>query len=71
MKIKTMNLILLLIAVFLFLFTIAMIVIFCVKGATPDILIEKVFVACVGEGGFMGAIQIAKVITSRRKENDN
>lgn len=67
-----MDIILILMGIFLFLFTITMIVIFCVKGATPDTLIDRVITCCIGEGGIMGMIQVAKVIKDKKEEdNDN
>lgn len=70
-KLKTMDKILVLMAVFLFVFTVIMIIIFCFKDAVPDVLIEKVFMCCVGEGGFMGAIQVAKVIMENREVKED
>ena len=63
---KTMDKILVLMAVFLFLFTVTMIVIFCFMGDVPNTLIERVFISCLGEGGVMGAIQVAKVIKEKK-----
>lgn len=67
---KTMDKILLLVAVFLFIFTVTMIVVFCIYEAIPDTLVDKVFFACAGEGGFMAVIQTAKVICTKETKND-
>lgn len=68
-KIKTMDKVLILMGIFLFAFTITMIILIYKSGGSFDVLIEKVFMACVGEGGFMGAIQIAKVIKKEKEED--
>lgn len=57
-------------AVFLLLFSITMIIAIWMTGGTFDTLIDKVFTGCLGEGGIMGAIQLSKVITGRKKNND-
>ena len=59
-KIGTMDLILLVIGIFLALFTVAMIVIHCITGSTPDTLITCVFGICGVEGGVMGWIKTSK-----------
>ncbi len=45
---------------FLFVFTIAMVVVFCLTGSTPDTLIIAVFGACAGEYSICGLIKKAK-----------
>ena len=59
-KLGTMDLILLVIGIFLALFTVAMIVIHCITGSTPDTLITCVFGICGIEGGVMGWIKTSK-----------
>ena len=59
-ELGTMDRILIILGIFLFLFVITMIVIFCVKGATPDTLIMSVFGLCAVEGGVMGWIKTRK-----------
>lgn len=66
-KIGTMDLILLIIGVFLALFTAAMIVIHCITGGTPDVLIENVYKICGFEGGVMGVIKSVKLLNLKQK----
>jgi hypothetical protein len=58
---KTSNIILVVLGVFLLAFIITMIIVFCVKGSTPDTLIQCV----LGAGGFeaiaLAGIKISKV----------
>lgn len=55
---------------FLLIFTIVMIVVFCITGNTPDVLIGAVFAACVGEYSVCGMIKKTKEkeLTERLKE---
>ena len=55
---------------FLLIFTIVMIVVFCITGSTPDVLIGAVFAACVGEYSVCGMIKKTKEkeLTERLKE---
>lgn len=69
-KINTMDKVLVLMGIFLFAFTVTMIVLIYRSGQSFDVLIERVFTACVGEGGFMGAIKIAKVLKGEKIETD-
>ena len=73
-KLGTMDLILLVIGIFLALFTVAMIVIHCITGSTPDTLITCVFGICGIEGGVMGWIKTSKnklqKLKSKRKSED-
>lgn len=66
-KLGTMDLILLVIGVFLALFTTAMIVIHCITGSTPDVLIENVYKICGLEGGVMGVIKSVKLFNLKQK----
>lgn len=66
-KLGTMDLILLVIGVFLALFTTAMIVIHCVTGSTPDVLIENVYKICGFECGAMGVIKSVKLFNLKQK----
>jgi coenzyme F420-reducing hydrogenase gamma subunit len=73
-KIGTMDLILIVIGIFLALFTVAMIVIHCITGSTPDTLITCVFGICGVEGGVMGWIKTSKNKLQKLKskqENSN
>lgn len=73
-KIGTMDLILLVIGIFLALFTVAMIVIHCITGSTPDTLITCVFGICGVEGGVMGWIKTSKNKLEKlksKRENSN
>jgi coenzyme F420-reducing hydrogenase gamma subunit len=69
-----MDLILLVIGIFLALFTVAIIVIHCITGSTPDTLITCVFGICGVEGGVMGWIKTSKNKLQKLKskqENSN
>lgn len=66
-KIGTMDLILLVIGIFLALFTVAMIVIHCITGSTPDTLIENVYKICGFECGAMGVIKSVKLFNLKQK----
>lgn len=67
---KTSNLILILLGMFLFFFIVAMIAIFCVKGAVPDTLIQYTMGAGGVEALFLAAIKISKVITENKNQKD-
>ena len=69
-KLGTMDLILLLLGIFLALFTTAMIVIHCITGSTPDVLITCVFGICGVEGGVMGWIKTSKNKLQKLKSKD-
>lgn len=56
--------------VFLLLFTIAMIVVFCMTGSTPDVLIGAVFAACVGEYSICGMIKKTKEVELTERLRD-
>lgn len=66
-KLGTMDLILLVIGIFLALFTAVMIVIHCVTGSTPDVLIENVYKICGFECGAMGVIKSVKLFNLKQK----
>ena len=69
-----MDSILLVIGIFLALFTVAMIVIHCITGSTPDTLITCVFGICGIEGGVMGWIKTSKNKLQKfksKRENSN
>ena len=65
-KRKTSNLVLLIIGIFILAFIVAMTVIFCVMGSTPDTLIQYT----LGAGGLevllLAAIKISKVVSGER-----
>lgn len=54
---KKLDLYLISIIVFMALFTIAMIIIFCIKGFLPDTLIQMAFTYFLGECGVCGIIK--------------
>ncbi len=60
---KTSNLILALLGVFLLAFIAAMTVIFCVKGAVPDTLIQYTLGAGGVEALLLAGIKVSKVIS--------
>lgn len=60
---KTTNLVLLVLGSFLLAFIVAMVVIFCVKGAVPDTLIQYTLGAGGVEALLCAGIKISKVIT--------
>lgn len=62
---KTSNLVLLVMGVFILAFVVSMIVVFCVKGAVPDTLIQYTL-GCGGvEALLLAAIKISKVRNSK------
>ena len=63
---KTSNLILAVIGVFLLAFIAAMTVIFCVKGAVPDTLIQYTMGAGGVEALLLAGIKVSKVVTGDR-----
>lgn len=67
---KTSNIVLAALGLFLVAFIIAMIVIFCVKGMTPDTLIQCV----MGGGGLealvLAGIKISKVIAGKEEDTE-
>ena len=71
---KTSNLILAVLGLFLLAFIVAMTVIFCVKGAVPDTLIQYTLGAGGVEALLLAGIKISKVVTGdkpgEREEND-
>lgn len=71
---KTSNRILLVMGLFALLFVVAMTVIFCVKGAVPDTLIQYTLGAGGVEALLLAGIKISKVITGDKpgeKEDTN
>lgn len=68
---KTSNRVLLILGVFVLAFIIAMIVIFCVKGAVPDTLIQCVLGAGGLEALLLAGIKIVKTIFGERTEDDS
>lgn len=65
-KLKTSNTVLIVLGVFILAFIITMIVIFCVKGSTPDVLIQCVLGAGGLEALLIALIKIAKVIRGEK-----
>lgn len=67
---KTSNLILLVMGLFALAFIVAMTVIFCVKGATPDTLIQYTLGAGGVETFLLAAIKISKVRAGNGNEDE-
>lgn len=67
-KKRTANRVLLLLGLFLLGFIAAMTVIFCVKGAVPDTLIQYTLGAGGAEAALLAAIRISKVIAGEKEE---
>lgn len=71
---KTSNLVLAVLGLFLLVFIVSMIVIFCVKGAVPDTLIQYTLGAGGVEALLLAGIKISKVIAGdkpRESEDTN
>jgi len=64
---KTSNIILALLGLFLLAFIAAMTVIFCMKGAVPDTLIQYTLGAGGVEALLLAGIKISKVITGDKE----
>lgn len=62
---KTSNKVLLILGIFMLAFIICMIVIFCVKGAVPDTLIQMVLGAGGLESLALAGIKVSKVINGK------
>ena len=69
-RMSTMNKVLLILGLFIMAFIIIMIVIFCVKGSTPDTLITYTLGAGGLEALFLAAIKISKVVTGKNKKTE-
>ncbi len=67
---KTSNIILALLGAFLLAFIAAMTVIFCVKGAVPDTLIQYTLGAGGVEALLLAGIKISKVIAGEKEDNE-
>ena len=67
---KTSNVILVILGVFTALFIIAMTVIFCVKGAVPDTLIQYTLGAGGVEALLLAGIKISKVLTDKKSTTE-
>ena len=65
---KTANKILVLLGVFLLVFITAMTVVFCVKGETPDMLIQYTLGAGGVEAMLLAGIKVGKVLAGEREE---
>lgn len=70
-KLKTSNTVLIVLGVFLLAFIITMIVIFCVKGSTPDTLIQYVLGAGGVETLALAIIKVAKVFAGEKVNLDS
>jgi len=66
---KTSNVVLVTLGVFALVFIIAMIVVFCIKGAVPDTLIQYTLGAGGIEAAALSAIKIAKVKCGSKEES--
>lgn len=69
-KRKTSNVILFIIGVFILTFITAMTVIFCIKGAVPDVLIQYTLGAGGVEVFLLAAIKISKVVAGEKIDNE-
>ena len=67
---KTLDIVLIALGTFLLLFIVTMIVIFCVKGSVPDVLIERVLSFGEWEAGATALITISKLVTKVFKKNE-
>lgn len=67
---KTSDRVLLILGVFILAFIVSMIVIFCVKGAVPDTLIQCVLGAGGLEALLLAGIKIVKTIFGETKEEE-
>lgn len=67
---KTSDIVLLALGIFAFGFIVAMTVIFCVKGAVPDTLIQYTLGAGGVEALLLAGIKISKVRVGEGREND-
>ena len=65
-KKKTSNIVLLALGLFAFVFIVAMTVIFCVKGAVPDTLIQYTLGAGGIEALALSAIKVSKVVSGEK-----
>ena len=70
-KLKTSNTVLIVLGVFLLAFIVTMIVIFCVKGSTPDVLIQYVLGAGGVETLALAIIKVAKVFVGDKVNLEN
>lgn len=70
-KFKTSNLILILLGLFIVTFIVTMIVIFCVKSAVPDTLIQYTLGAGGVEALLLAAIKISKVIKGGSNDGED
>lgn len=68
---NTANKVLAIIGAFACVFIIAMVVIFCVKGETPDVLIQYVLGAGGVECLLLAGIKISKVVTNRTTDDND
>jgi hypothetical protein len=67
-RMSTMNKVLLILGLFIMAFIITMVVIFCVKGSTPDTLITYTLGAGGLEALFLAAIKISKVVAGGKNK---
>ena len=67
-EVGMMDRILLLLGVFLLVFITAMTVVFCVKGETPDMLIQYTLGAGGVEAMLLAGIKVSKVLAGEREE---
>lgn len=65
---NTSNFVLLILGLFLLAFIISMIVIFCIKGAVPDTLIQYTLGAGGVEALVLAGIKISKVLKGENKD---
>ena len=63
---KTSNIVLAILGLFLLTFIVTMIVVFCVKGSTPDILIQYTLGAGGVEALLLAGIKVSKVLAGSK-----
>ena len=69
-KRKTSNVVLVVLGVFALAFIVTMIVVFCIKGAVPDTLIQYTLGAGGVEAAALSAIKVAKVKCGAKEESE-
>lgn len=67
---KTSNIVLVVLGVFVLLFVAAMIVIFCIKGAVPDTLIQYTLGAGGVETMMLAGIKIVKTMKGNKSDEE-
>lgn len=68
---NTSNVVLVILGLFLLAFIVSMIVIYCVKGSVPDVLIQCVLGQSVLETLALAGIKISKVFADKKEDTKN